>query len=252
MVAQERHRVGDFRDAAEASEREAGRQLAPAALVADLLLRTRFPAHDLAVGFDRPRVDADNAHAVIGAFAAERARHCHQARIAHGAGHVLRAMPFARQADDIDDHAAFAFAHAAIDLAREIDEAPHFQVPRFAPGFLIEGRDRALRNRARIVDEEVDRPGGIRKFRHVLGFAEIERVHGDVDLVLGSEIVFRRGERLRAAGSEMQIDAFGGQRFGDAVADAARAASNERGASFEVEFHGCEPENDWMGGCYYR
>ena len=67
-------------------------------------------------------------------------------------------------------------------------------------------------------------------------------MHSHVDFVFGGKIFFRGSESLRAARGELQTTAFGGERFGDAVTDAARAAGGERGAPLEIEFHKWVPE----------
>jgi len=68
-----------------------------------------------------------------------------------------------------------------------------------------------MRDGACIVNQEVDRPARVREFRHVLGFTEIERVHGDFRAVLVGEFLLRGFKTLRVAGGQVQYAAFGGQ-----------------------------------------
>ena len=92
-------------------------------------------------------------------------------------------MALARRADDVDDNAAFARRHAGVILAREVDKAPHFQVPRFTPGFFVETDHRALRNRAGVVHQKIDVADiTCELFCSAFG-AEIAGVAGHIDLV---------------------------------------------------------------------
>ena len=133
------------------------------------------------------------------------------------------------------------FDHAAINLAREVDISEELQLPARAPCFLVELGQSALRDRARVVHEDVDVAAVARELHCVLGNPEIERVARDFDAARGRDSGLRFFEIGCAAGGKMQIASFLGKQFGDAESDAAGSAGDERGAPLELEIHAFTP-----------
>src|SRR5262249_11392136 len=68
-----RHQVANLARMRGPAERQAFLEFLVAALVAELVLRPGLEQRDVAVGADRPRIDADHADVVGEALAAERA-----------------------------------------------------------------------------------------------------------------------------------------------------------------------------------
>src|SRR4029078_5487980 len=118
----------------------------PAALVAEILFRTLFHVMYVARGQDAAGIDADHAHAVFHALAAERPRERDQRCVAGRAGDVGRAVIHARRPNDVDDAARAALAHAPVAFARQIEEAEDFEVPGRAPLVLGKLRQASLRD----------------------------------------------------------------------------------------------------------
>src|SRR6202035_2402336 len=136
--------------------RHFGKALPPAVLIA-VLRCGALAAQDFdAIGQHRTRIDADDTHAGCGAPAADGAGERHQAGIAHGAGDIGGVEPFAAEPDNVDDDAALTLAHHAQIKPRQADIAENFEIPAGAPGRLVDVVERAARNGAGIVDQDVD------------------------------------------------------------------------------------------------
>ncbi len=73
--------------------------------------------------------------------------------------------------------------HLGVDRAGEVDIAEHLQLPGVTPGGLVDLVDRAARNIAGIVDENVDVGGILRKPGNVLTLAQVDDMSGGVDLM---------------------------------------------------------------------
>src|SRR6266446_10976643 len=95
----ERHQVADFAGMRGAAERKALLKLLVAVLVAEPVFGAGLEQGDVAVGSDRPRIDADDADVVGEALAAERAGERHQRGVAGAAGDVIGIELFAGGAD---------------------------------------------------------------------------------------------------------------------------------------------------------
>jgi hypothetical protein len=80
----------------------------------------------------------------------------HQRGVAGAAADVVGVELFAGRADVVDDDAVPARLHLRIDRAGEVDVAEHLQLPGVTPGRLVDLVDRAARDVAGIVDEDVD------------------------------------------------------------------------------------------------
>src|SRR5688500_13024936 len=63
-------------------------------------------------------------------------------------------------------------------------------------------------------------------------------MHGDIDAVGARDLLARGFEIRGAARGEVQVASFRRRQLGDAEADAARAAGDERGASLQIQIHG--------------
>ena len=101
--------------------------------------------------------------------------------------------------------------------------------------------DDAAGRRARIVDHDVDaaeRLGAL--LDEALGVGVLTQIGGNGhDLAAGflGDFVRRGFERFLAPGADRDIDAFLGERAGDALANAFAAAGHQRGLALELEVH---------------
>ena len=87
------------------------------------------------------------------------------------------------RAHDVDDDAALARAHVRIDDAGQIDVAVDLDVPGLAPGLAVDLRERAGRDVAGIVDQDIDVRAGLAE-RLDLGLPEVAAVDRHLDAVL--------------------------------------------------------------------
>src|SRR5205807_171831 len=94
------------------AERRVLEEFEPALGVAELALRALAAQHLDALGLDRSRIDAEDAHAPIRALGPDRARERHQRGVADAARDIGGGQALAGGADDVDDDAAAALAHA--------------------------------------------------------------------------------------------------------------------------------------------
>src|SRR6478672_7017527 len=101
--------------------------------------------------------------------------------------------------------------------------------------------DDATGRRARIVDHDVDtaeRLGAL--LDKVSSVAVLSQVSGNSDDLspgfLG-DLIRHRFERFLAPGADRDIDAFLGERTGDALANALAATGHQRGLALELEVH---------------
>ncbi len=234
-----------FLDPAGTPDREALIELGPAVLAAEFALGHPLGAAAMPVGHDRPRIDADDAHAVAHAFAAEALREHDQCRIAAGGRDVAGLGPLAGHADDIDDDAALARFHARQDVAGEIDVAEHLEVPAAPPGRRIDVVERAARNGAGIVDEDVAVAGDIRQVPDVLELRQIETVGDHLHAVRGNDLVGDLAQPPGVGRHQREVAAFLREHLGDRFTDAARSAGDQRRAAFEIELH-CNSAPGWM------
>src|ERR1700682_2770620 len=172
----ERHQIADLAGRGRAAERQALLKFLVAVFVAELVLGAGLQQRDVAVGADRPRIDADHADVVGEALAAECAGERHQRGIAGAAADVIGVELFPRSADVVDDHAMPARFHLRVDLAGEVDVAEHLQLPGVTPGRFVDLVDRTARNIAGIVDKDVDVGGILDQPGNVLGLAQVDAV----------------------------------------------------------------------------
>src|SRR6202790_2038683 len=170
----ERHRVADFAGMGGAAERQDLLKFLVAVFVAELVLGAGLQQRDVAVGADRPLIDADHADVVGKALAAERAGERHQCGIAGTAADVIGVEFFAGSTDVVDDHAMAAGFHLRVDRAGEVDVAEHLQLPGVTPGRLIDLVDRTAGNIAGIVDENIDVGGVLHQFGDVRRVAQVD------------------------------------------------------------------------------
>ena len=112
----DRH-VGDFAWPGCAPEREASHQFAIAIFIAQLVPGTSFHQGDVTIGFDRSRIDPNNANAIVQAFPAERLGEGHQGRVASAAGDVIVVEALTGRANDVDHYALVARLHAGVNEA---------------------------------------------------------------------------------------------------------------------------------------
>src|SRR5262245_21102144 len=103
------------------------------------------------LGCHRAWADRDNTNPIPRADAAERLGKRRQGSIARDPTDIFRIVRIGRVADNIDDNAALALLHERVKGAAHIDTAEDLEVPRFAPGRLVDTEQRAARNRTRIV-----------------------------------------------------------------------------------------------------
>src|SRR5262245_31605116 len=148
-------RLCHFRGLAGAAGGELGVQLRPSVLVAEEPLGPRHDVRQVPARNGRPRIDCDHAHAVAHAFPAQALREHVEGDVGHAAGNVAVVGIAGGRADDIDDDAAPARAHARIDDARKIDVAEELDVPRLAPRFAVDLLQRAGGNIAGVIDQDV-------------------------------------------------------------------------------------------------
>ena len=88
------------------------------------------------------------------------------------------------------------------------------------PGRLVDLVDRAARNIAGIVDEDVDVGGILRKPGNVLGLAQVDDMSRGVDLMGEAQALGERFQLIAAAGGKTEMSAFFGKGFGRGRADA--------------------------------
>jgi len=175
---------------------------------------------DQPIGRRRPRVDADHAHAVGMRGAAQRPREGHEARVAGAAGDVRGVELLARRADDVDDHAALSLLHPGIGEAGQVDVAEDLQLPRPAPGLLVDLEEVAAGDRAGVVDQDVELA---RPLRERLGGAALRKV---------GRFRVRTGQGISRG--DLDPGALGGERLGASAADAFRAAGHQHALPREV------------------
>src|SRR5204862_8088545 len=114
---QEDDSFGDLRGLAGAAAWKLGVQFRPAVLVAEEPFGARHDMREMAARHGRTRVYGNDAHAMPHAFPPEALRE-HVERDVGGAACDIAMVGVARGGpDDVDDHAAAARAHAAIDNA---------------------------------------------------------------------------------------------------------------------------------------
>jgi hypothetical protein len=76
---------------------------AVAVFIAQLVPGAGFHQVNVAVGFDRPRLDPNDANAIMQTSPAERLGEGHQGRVAGAAGNAVIVKTFTGRADDVDE-----------------------------------------------------------------------------------------------------------------------------------------------------
>ena len=235
---QERHQVADLARMRGAAERHVLLEFLVAVLVAELVLGPRLQQRDVAVGADGAGIDADHADVVGEALAAERAGERHQRGVAGAAADIVGVEFFAGRADVVDDDAVPARLHLRIDRAGEVDVAEHLQLPGVTPGRLVDLVDRAARDVAGIVDEDVDVGGVLDKPRDVLALAQVDDMGGGADLVRRAQPLGERLQLLAVAGGQHDVAAFLGKGFGRGRANALGGAGDQDALAAQMQIHG--------------
>ena len=128
--------------------------------------------------------------------------------------------------------------HLRIDGAGDVDVAEHLQLPGVAPCRLVDLVDRAARNVAGIVDEDVDIGGILHELRDIRGFAQVDDVGGRVDLMGRSQALHECLQLIAAAGRQTEMAAFFGKGFGGRRADALRCAGDQDAFAAQMKIHG--------------
>src|SRR4051812_25217074 len=211
------HRVADLLGLDDVAD-----QLLVAAFIAELGLGLRLHQRDDAIRPGRRRMHADDAHAVLARALAHGLGERGEAGVGRGAAHVLERMRLARHADDVDDDAALARLHARIELARQVDEAEHLKLPRVAPLRLVERLDRAARDVAGVVDQDIDAGALFGEPPERRAVAQIDRMR----LHFATEAPRRLRQAILVARGEVNTAAFGSERLGACEANAFRAAGD--------------------------
>ena len=184
---EEHDRLRDLGCLAGAARGQLGVQLRPAVLVAQEPRGARHDVRQVAAGQRRPRIDGDDAYIVPHALAAEALGEHVERDIGHAAGNIAVVRRPRGGAHDVDDDTAAARAHARIDNAREIDIAEDLDVPGLAPGLAVDIDERAGRDVARIVDQNIDVGAGAAQCLDLAGLAEVAAVDRHRHAVLAGE-----------------------------------------------------------------
>jgi hypothetical protein len=106
------------------------------------------------------------------------------------------------------------------------------------PCRLVDLVDRAARNVAGIVDEDVDVGGILRKSRQILRLAQVNDMGGGVDLMYRSQTLGERLQLIAAAGGKAEMTAFLGKGLGGGRANALGGAGDQDALSAQMEIHG--------------
>jgi len=114
----------------------------------------------------------------------------------------------------------------------------HLEIPRAPPRRLVEQREVSGRDRARVVDEDVELADRVREALDRLRRREVrcDGAHGDgrpIPNVAGDNIEIARG-----AGDEHHVAAFVRERHRARATDALRCTRDEGGLAGELEIHG--------------
>ena len=107
-----------------------------------------------------------------------------------------------------------------------------------APGRLVDLVDRAARNVAGIVDEDVDIGGVAGEFRDVLVLAQVDDMGGRADLVRRAQPLGQRLQLLAVAGGQHDVAAFLGKGFGRSRANALGGAGDQDALAAQMQIHG--------------
>ena len=220
------------------AERQTFLKFLVAVLVAELVFCAGLEQRDMAIGADRPRIDADHADVVGEAFSPECAGECHQCRIAGAAADIIGVELFAGSTDVVDDNAMAARFHLGVDRARQVDIAEHFQFPGVTPGRLVDLVDRAARDIAGIVDEDVDVGGIFHQPRNIRRVAQVDDMGGGIDLMGRAQALTERLQMVAAAGGKAEVAAFFGKGFGRGRADTLRCARDQDAFAAQMQVHG--------------
>src|SRR4051794_25546682 len=184
---------------------------------------------EMATRHRRARIDGDDTHAMADAFAAQALRE----HIECNVGSAARDVPMIGVArsgpDDVDNDAALACTHPAIDDACEVDIAEDFYVPGIAPGFGIDFFDRAGRNVTRIVYQYVDVFACLAEGFDFRGEAEIAAMDAHLDVMFLNESYRYLLELRFIACRKAQVAALCRHMFRDDKADALGGAGDQDG-----------------------
>src|SRR6185437_5913251 len=174
-------------------------------------------------------------YAVIDAARAYGARESHERGVADRASGVIVIEALAAGADHVDDHAFAALAHQIEIGAGEMDIAEDLQLPAGAPGGIVDIIDRAARNHAGVVVEDVDIGIGGDQFFARFRLRQVERPVPHIDAVRRAQFG-RVGFELRfVARGQAEIAAFGSEAARRSEAEALRAAGDQYILPFKIE-----------------
>ena len=175
---------------------------------------------------------------MVEALGAERRGQRHQAGVAHAAGDEIGVGSRAAGADDIDDDPRAAVAHARIERAGQADKTENLEIPCLSPDCRVDATEIAGRDRAGIVDEDVDVGAGGGEFRDLGVAAEIARMDRCPGAEAGVEIVPDGREVGFGARGEVEAAALGGECLGDGAADTLAGAGDDGRFAGQFEVHG--------------
>src|SRR5205814_7568489 len=103
---------------------------------------------------------------------------------------------------------------------------------------LVDLVDRAARDIAGIVDEDVDVGGVLCQSRKIGRISEVDDMGGGADLMGGAQPLGQRFQRIAAAGGEKKVAAFLGEGFGRGSADALGGAGDQDALAAQMQIHG--------------
>ena len=111
------------------------------------------------------------------------------------------------------------------------------EVPGRAPDRLVDGIEIAARDRARVVDQNVDRAGRTEQAGNDRAVAQIQGMNGDVHAGSVAKLIGRPVQVGAGARDQVQINALFRQRLRHRPADPPRAAGDQRALALQAQFH---------------
>ena len=125
----------------------------------------------------------------------------------------------------------------AVEVAAHVDVAEDLQVPGLAPARVVQLEQVALRDRAGIVDQDVDRAGFLDHGLARLGPRQIGGMDFHRHIVPRPDLVARALQVRGGARHEEQAASLAREFLGDGAADPLRCAADQDRAAFQVEVH---------------
>src|SRR5262249_18546380 len=142
-------------------------------------------------------------------------------------------------ADQVDHPPAALLDHDRQHIAQAAHVAHELELHAFLPVVLAQVLDYAARRRAGIVDHDVDAAERlVALLDEVLGLGVVAQVGRDrYDLAVGflGDLGRRLLQHILAPGADRDVDAFLGERAGNAFADALAAAGHQRGLAVKLQ-----------------